>query len=212
MTTCINLIPADIVVTRQAHAKRRGWLAACILLAAAGVVASLAVRASLRDPRGLAGELDRERDRLARAGADVDSAKAALRAAQIRLNAVGGLADRPNWQVLLGIIAQSRLDTTVIDAISLKRAPAPPAPAAAASGAAPATPGVEEQSFLVMIKGRGERQRDITELALRLEQTELFASVRQERVQAVQVGERTLLEFEFTCALGPSAPKQKDGK
>ncbi|MCC6428350.1 MAG: hypothetical protein IT435_16205 [Phycisphaerales bacterium] len=199
MTVCINLIPADIVVLRRVNVRRKRWIAAGAAVAALGLVVSLGVRASLRDPRGLADELTRATARRDAAALDVDRARSDLMQANQRLIAVGGLADRPNWSILLAVIAKARLDSTVVDALTLKKAP----PTQPPPGSPPGSPPTDDGAFVVTIKGRAENQRDISTLARGFEKTELFDSVRQERVQSVKTGDRELLEFEFTCRIGP---------
>lgn len=205
MTVTINLLPARVLFARRVLVRRRRWVTACLVAAVGGVLASIAVRATLRDPRGLAVELERVRERLAQATVDGDRARASLSAAQQRLSAVGGLADRPNWKTLLAVVAQARLDRTVIDGIELKKAPPPPAPAASPAGA----PIVDDGAFMVIIRGRAEGQRDLTALALAFERIGIFDAVRQDRVTPVRSQDRDLLEFEFSCRLSPRGEKQE---
>lgn len=208
MTVCINLIPPDILFTRRVHARRRRWITASFMLALIGVAASIIVRTSLRDPRGLAGELEYERERLGLLTSKVEAARASLRASQQKLAAVGGLADRPNWKILMSLLAQARSDATVIDAVALKKAPPAPPPATAPPGTAPQDDG----AFLAIVRGRGDNQLDITTFALSLEKTRLFESVRQDSVKAVRVGERDLLEFQFICRIAPRPEAKEGGK
>ncbi len=203
-TVCINLLPSDIILSRRAGVRKRRWIVACAALSLAGVVSSIAVRATLRDPRGLADEFARAGERREEAAQELDRARASLRNAQQRLDAVGGLADRPDWSILLKVIAGARTESTVVDAVGLKKAPPAPPPAGATS-----TVKSDDGAFDITIKGRGENQRDITALALRLEQTGLFDSVRQERVQASKSEAKDLLEFEFSCRLGPRPVNRK---
>lgn len=203
MSVAINLLPTRVLFARRVRARRQRWIAACAVMSAAGMLATIAVRASLRDPRALTVELDRARERLALATAEGDRVRASLGAAQQRLSAIGGLADRPNWKALLAVIARSRLDRTVIDAVELKKAPPAPAPASAPAGSPPADDG----AFIVTIRGRAEGQRDLTALALAFERIGIFDTVRQERLNPVRSRDRELLEFEFTCRLAPRGEK-----
>lgn len=203
MSVCINLMPVEILVTRRVAVRRRRWIAASIALACAGVVASMVVRATLRDPRGLSEELDIQNARLQRAAVDLDAARAALQSADQRLLAVGGLSDRPNWQTLLGLISQSRTERIAIDIVALKKA-APVAQPAVGTPGASKTP-ADDGSFVIAIRGRAEAQLEVTAFALGLEQLGLFDAVRQERLQEVVLGKKPLLEFDLMCTLAPAA-------
>jgi hypothetical protein len=203
MSVCINLLPAEILITRRVAIRRRRWIAASIVLACAGVVASMVVRATLRDPRGLSEELDIQNARLQRAAVDLDAARAALQSADQRLLAVGGLSDRPNWQTLLGLIAQSRTERIAIDIVALRKAAPVAAPAVGTPGASKSP--VDDGSFVIAIRGRAEAQLDVTSFALGLERLGLFEAVRQDRLQEVTLGKKALLEFDLVCTLAPSA-------
>jgi hypothetical protein len=202
MSVCINLMPVEILVTRRVAVRRRRWIAASIALACAGVVASMVVRATLRDPRGLSEELDIQNARLQRAAVDLDAARATLQSADQRLLAVGGLSDRPNWQTLLGLIAQSRTEKVAIDVVALKKAAPVAAPAVGTPGASKSP--VDDGSFVIAIRGRAEAQLDVTSFALGLEQLGLFDAVRQDRLQEVTLGKKPLLEFDLVCTLAPA--------
>lgn len=203
MSMCINLMPAEILLTRRVAARRRRWIAASITLACVGLAASLIVRATLRDPRGLTQELEVQNTRLARAAAELDAARAALQAADQRLLAVGGLSDRPDWQTLLALIARAKSTNISIDIVALKRALPVAAPAVGTPGASKSP--AEENSFIIAIRGRAEAQLDVTSFALGLEKLALFDAVRQDRLQEVNFMGRTLLEFDLVCTLSPSA-------
>lgn len=198
MTVCINLIPSDILQARRVAGRRRRWAAACVMLAVVGAAASLVVRTSLRDPRGLASELELAREHLSQVTAKVDQSRAALRLSLQRLAAVGGLADRPNWRVLLSLLAQARSKEIVIDGVALKKS-LPQAP----QGAPPGTPPQDDGGFVVTVHGRGSNQLEIAGYAIRLEESKLFDSVRQERVQGVKLSDRDLLEFVLECRIAP---------
>ncbi|GMV27077.1 MAG: hypothetical protein AMXMBFR58_31080 [Phycisphaerae bacterium] len=225
MSVCINLIPLDLVIARRISHRRRMWVIACVVAAAAGGIATAVVRTSLRDPIGLVDELEKARNKADQAAVTLDDARASLREAQQKLQAVGGLADRPDWSILLKLIARCRtgapqgievsatpawgpltlaiargeMETTVIDSVSVKKAPLAAPPPGSPAG----TPGVDTGVFFVSVRGRGDNQRNITALALRLENSGVFTSVRQGRVQQTRYEDRELLEFEFTCELGP---------
>jgi len=210
----INLIPAPRLDARRRRSRRNRCVLGCMAYAVAAMAAAVAAH-------GVWGDADAHvTDRLAEAAADVDqtgkaiaAVRADLDAAHATLRASRSIAEQPDWSAVMALLAAKAGPDVALRACNVRpRDPDPqrtggltPDPKEAKKpGARPANARPEpppEPVMALTVAGLGKTQYAVSQFALRLEATGLFARVSliETNREAFERGEA--IAFRVECSM-----------
>ena len=195
--THVNLIPIRYRLKRKALAYRRVWIISGIAYLVCLVVVFVFWRALWsnddRDGSNTIGLLrsdidnnDKMIDKAARQIADLNVATAEL----------SQISDRPDWGLLLGVIANGCGDQLVLSRCTLSM-PAKPAQNVVQTGRAPAA----AAAMTIDLQGYGANPKTVTDFALKLEMTGLFENVNIGKTTRELFGTQSATAFTMQCPL-----------
>lgn len=178
----VNLIPAPRHAARRAARHQRWWMvggAGYFAVLALVWLGSFAVTYSHEDP-----ELDAEhfQHQISQSTADRQRLRTQIDHHQAILNANHEVKNRPDWSILLAMIARLRGDDAFLRAVSL------------------ASPDGDGQ-YNVRLTGYARSQTAVSALALRLERSGLFQSVSVVSSRREPYANHVAIAFEMRCAL-----------
>lgn len=186
----INLIPAPHRAALAGRRRLRAWTAASVIWAACLGLAALATaglaRTGLPEARAAVAEQATVHDRL-----EQELARWRTRAADEarQLSASRAVGEHPDWAAFLNLLAQLTGPSIAIESCVIRRV----APDAVAAPTVPAAPPDARpqparrpapiERFAIKLDGLAPSPSAVTGLALRLEQTALFTSVKLVQTQ-----------------------------
>ncbi|MFZ4572861.1 MAG: PilN domain-containing protein [Phycisphaerales bacterium] len=185
---CINLIPR---ARREETERRRRvltWAASLGVYALALAVAGSAARTFAVPAERERNELDRVREALRLKDAQLREANSACAKVESRLAAPRQISARPDWSVVLRLVAERRGELLVLDSIAVSQS------------------GSDGSAARVEIAGSGATQRAASEFISALEQLGLFSSVKQVESRTRIIEGRQVVGFQLVCTLGPASP------
>jgi hypothetical protein len=189
VTLSINLIPRERRLLMRLRARRRLWIIAGTGYALfAGVAAGVAALGGTQADRSLDGDL--EKARAERRTAQEIGGRLAGEIAQLdrTVDAHCAIVERPDWSILLTLLAQSCGDEIVLSRCS-----------------ADARPQADESERLapivVELDGFGRDQESVTRFVLRMEELPVFAKVKLRETRREPFGSGHATAFRLRCEI-----------
>ncbi len=199
MSTIVNLIPADRRLTRRRHRRLARWttVGAVYGLLLAVVYGVALVR------WGNAGEetyrrLDAVRSAQATSQQTMGQLRSRMAEARRLLHADRAITQRPDWSVALILLAETLDDELVLQGCRLD----PPAVGASDGNADPAQ---RRGPQTLQLRGMAAAPLAVSRLALRLEETGLFARVAVVETRRSSFGQRKIVTFSIECVIEDGA-------
>jgi len=193
--TGVNLIPASRMRATMFKQRRRLWVRSGLAYAAVLLCTFVVCHGQLaRGDEGLEPAVAQVAARINQGYTALQTGREQLKHAlqTLRINRV--LTDRPDWSVLLRLLARNLQDELVLSRIELQ----PIRGAMSLDGSTPAAAG--PSGFTLTVTGHGRSQSCISALALRLEQMGLFAKVAVE-TKRVPFLSGQAVSFVLTCSI-----------
>lgn len=213
----LNLLPPHRVRALRARARVRAWLLACVGYALALGCVWMWVHVSAPSPASGADRLIEIEANLAAVERDLRDLQRSSTEVVERLATSNAVEGHPDWSLLLELIARSKREEVAIERITLTtRGGAVTRPTDRAI--------LRRGPWTLTLAGLGASQRAVSDFALRLEDSGVFASVAIVEIRARGVsgtgtggsvgagaaaGDRpALVEFSLTCALIDGVPTE----
>jgi hypothetical protein len=197
----LNLIPEH---RKQAASRRwrwRAWLVAwCAGAVLTGGAWAMAHAVWGRDNGPLDAEVRRLAGQIGSATAQRQALEGDLAALEAELAAARAIADQPDWSRLLAFLSDQAQDQVVLSALRLD----PVEPGARGQGQGPSLnqPG----RYRLDLRGFAKTAADVSQLALRLQETGLFEEVKALRAMREPFLAGHAVNFQIQCIIGESSP------
>jgi hypothetical protein len=225
----VNLIPASRQRQQRVFRRRQLWSVIVVVYTAVVVGATtIFLPRTSDDEREVIRELSTLRDRAAGLDERIRKDSDQLARARQQVSGANAVGEQPDWSVLVGMLARERQSNVTLTSLELSTVqvpvrppagarseldlPAPGAKPAAAGGAAPPKPkpAPMRESYTLRVEGLAGDPDEAYHFAARLEQSELFKSVRVIETRPSALGVRKLSSFRLACELtGEAMPKAK---
>lgn len=202
----VNLIPVYRRQARRTRLRTRRWAMGCAAYALLLLVGWITIR-SISGGAGhaVASELGEVQAAIDQTNQAIAQMQPRLAQSKTTLAASRSVGSQPDWSVLMGLVAQLLGDDTVLVSCRIEpvRHAVVTAPAGSAAGAAAAQV-APPQRYLLRISGLGQTHAAVAGFVLRLEQTQLFDTVKliDTRKEPFRSGEA--IGFHIECALSGS--------
>jgi hypothetical protein len=199
MTAAVNLIPAARLRARSCRRRLCAWgwaLTGCVLLL--GIVCGLVRSIYGADDGAVAASLTSTRDANRKTGAATVAATRRLSQAESTRRTVESLTDRPDWSLLLNLLAQAMDDNLVLREVRLQpmeRSSGGAAPTATEARLAPV------ERYRMELRGLGRTQEAVSRFVGRLEHTDVLGEVKVLRRGREPFLAGTAVSFELECVL-----------
>ena len=177
----VNLIPAPRRDARRLRRHVHWCIAGCGTLAAAIIVAAVGCRLIWGgEEPGLDRQVTIAEQEVRSADSAFTSARRELAEANAAAAANKKIAGQPDWSLLLALVADQAGSEVVLRSLAIgpRAAESPEGKSATTPGKTAATPVAAPRSLVLTASGLGKSQPAVTQFALRLEKTGLFARVR----------------------------------
>ena len=185
----VNLVPAGRLTAQRRNRRVARWTTACLSYAALLVAVQLFAFAHWGDAgRDTYARLDDVRAGMANLQQQMGQQRIRMAMARRVLHADRMITQRPDWSIMLALLAESLGDEVLLRASSLD------APEAGAHG--PADVGDRRTLHL---RGLATTPSAVSQLALRLESTGLFAGVKVLSTQRDSYGGQKMVSFSIAC-------------
>ena len=189
----VNLLPAKRKLARQCRRYRLRWTAGLAVYATVMAGVWLVSHQLGTGPEAaLADEVYTVRRQIADAEQNLAQVTPRLAQAKQTLAANRSVALRPNWSLLLDLLADLLDDQTMLRGVELRPL---------ASGSTAATHD-DTTAYRLRIRGVAESQTAVMAYVLRLEATGLFDHVKPVGTQPEPFRDQRLIGFEIECHLG----------
>ena len=205
----VNLIPVSRRNARRRRQRVHLWSSGCGTYASALVVLCIFLYIHGPPPKSAqAKALVEADDRVHQLGAAIDRERKGLAQVQALLEASKAVSDRPNWSTLLGLIAKTLDQDTVLDHCQLDPlAPAAtavstPSPVMVRALAAPSEPAVVvPHQFQLDLGGMGRSEGAGMAFVLRLQEMGLFEQVNFVNTSRASNLAGEAITFQVRCTL-----------
>jgi hypothetical protein len=207
---CVNLIPAP----RRAAQRRRRKLRRCGILCAAYVGLLAAVQVFCYGAWGaraapIASQMRQTSQRIRRVGDEIRQLKTNIRQDQLKLAANQAVGDQPDWSLLLYKVASVVDEKIVLRRFYLRPALVPDAKGRTVqpdvTRMSPEHASGQTGGYDLELSGWAADQADVWNLAMQLERTGLFASVKVASSGKEVYMNRPATGFTLICRLGGGA-------
>jgi len=198
MTPSVCFIPPRRRQARRVRARVHGWAAACATLAAALAAAlGILIAQGRVHEGGVAADLARARAKLEIETQQTKAVEAGIARDERELARIRAIGRHPDWSVLLRTLASERGEHVVLERVTLRE-----------GGSQAPGPGQTEASgasdvFTIQLAGQARTQEHATRFTRRLEDLQIFDSVRIIETRLVDVQGREYAAFQVECAVGP---------
>lgn len=205
----LNLLPPERVRTLHLRVRIRAWMLACVGYALVLGGVWLWMHASAPSPASGADRIAEVETSLAALERDLRDLQRSSSDAADRLATANAVEGHPDWSLLLDLLARSRRDEIAIERITLT-------PRGGAGSRPPDRGALRRGPWSLTLAGLGVSQRAVSDFALRLEDSGIFASVAIVEIRARggapvagATAERpALVEFSLACTLTDGAPTE----
>jgi Tfp pilus assembly protein PilN len=198
----VNLIPAGRQLTRRYRQRAKRWVLGCAAYAALLLVVGAAVRSiSGGASSAIATELEQVRAAIEQTNHSMSQLQPRLARSRTTLAASRSVGTQPDWSVLMGLVAQLLGDDTVLVSCTIE----PVEQSRAATVDPSARP---PDRYLLRISGLGQDHTAVSAFVLRLEQTQLFQSVKLIDTRKEPFRKTQAVGFHIECALSGSSGEQ----
>ena len=201
----VNLIPASRLNARRRRRRVRLWAAGGAAYAASllGVFLTYGHLGG-GDRRAQADELDKTRARIQESRQAARAIQRDLAGAESVLQAARAVSDRPDWSIVLALLAKRLGEEVMLRQVLLKPGRiGPPSPAAAA------TPAGSHSPYLLKLAGYGRSQEAVSRFVLDIERTGAFDQVTLIKTSREPFLAIDAVGFQVECALGGKAGDAK---
>lgn len=206
----VNLLPAWRRQARRQQRHLRRWLLACSLYASALTLTWLGAHwVWTGDERALAQTQSQLEADLKQVDESLAQLRPRLAQVQATLAASRSVGGKPDWSILLNLLAQWLGEDMMLTACQLEpldagspampAAPVPLTGSPAASAASASAPG----RYRLRLEGLGRTQQAVSAYVLGLEQTGLFERVQLVSTRKEPFGSGQAVGFELECQLRP---------
>ncbi len=203
-----NFIPAYRLDRRQRRRRLLGWSGGGLAYGAALAAAYLLSQAAWGEGHAAKeSELGKTEACISERSQAIKAAERQLAAAELTLKANRAVGDRPDWSLLLALLAGSLDDKVVLSQCELRpisrgrEATAKPGPAVEPAG--------QEGLFLLRLAGLGWTQAAVSDFVLRLERLGLFEQVKLIRTSRRRFLSNSAVSFELECPLEAGARRSR---
>ncbi|KPK46280.1 MAG: hypothetical protein AMK72_09960 [Planctomycetes bacterium SM23_25] len=200
-----SLIPAYRIMARKRRARVRLWVVVCAVqsLALAGGAALCHALLGGED-LGLAAELQETTNRIRSSRADIGPARVRLRRSEARLLATQGVANEPDWSILLASIAAKPGEGIVLQQCELQLCKRHADSARQPGERRPhgmEIPASDGRGYLFTLRGHARSHRAASEFVMKLEKAAVFDQVRLVRNTREPFLSGSAIAFEVACAI-----------
>jgi hypothetical protein len=202
--TRFNLMPPARMhrVMRRRRSYQWAGTVALALFGAVGAVIASSTQVRSSPWSRLDADIARARSLADAARAEARESELAYAQAQRRIEAARAVGEHPDWSLLLRLLAVLRGDSAVIESITIAPADTADRTSAAGSAAVPArTPA--PWAYSVRMSGIAPSAWAVTQFALRLEDSRVFARVQQGDIQPRTVRGTDVRWFRIEASLAP---------
>lgn len=194
----VNLIPAHRLDAQKRLRRQRAWLVGCAIYGTALAGACGLGRAAWCGDNGaLAAELTKTTLQAGELQHALTVLQPKLAIAEKKLGTIRLVANKPDWSLLLTLLAATVGDEVMLRSCQL--APLePPAPDPAKPASASAPP---HERYKLDLDGLGRSQVSVSQFVLRLQQTELFEEIKLLKTNREPLGDGQAIAFQVHATL-----------
>ncbi|HRQ71980.1 MAG TPA: PilN domain-containing protein, partial [Phycisphaerales bacterium] len=184
----VNLIPASRLLARRRASRIRSWIAVCSVYALAVVAGCLGVRIALQqDDTQTHTVILSASQQMEASQASITRLKAELADVRRRAEAARQITNRPDWSILLALLARDRGDQLALTNCHLEA--------------------LEEGGYRLALGGLSRSPEHITDFTLALERSRVFDRVRLVETIRRATPRGEAVAFTLDCQLGSPAGK-----
>lgn len=195
MNAIVNLIPAKRRLARRRHRRVARWITACAVYGGLLAVLYGVVMARWGDAGDETyGRLDEVRSAYQQSQLTMGLLRARLTEARRQMYADQLITQRPDWSVVLILLAETLDDDLVLQACQLD------APRVSENVTFPG-PGSQQGRQLLHLSGMATAPLAVSQLALRLEATGLFSRVAVVETRRGSFASRKVVTFSIECVI-----------
>jgi hypothetical protein len=205
----INLIPSAHLLARRRRRRMRVWSVICGAYGFTLLAVTLVMKAAWTfDDQAMSDQINRTSATIQAAERSTAELRSQLAESMKQLEASRAVSVQPDWSVLLAMLSQVRGESIVLNRVSVQPLDPPPqaaAPVKAAAGkpaaAASMSAAPRRLDYRLDILGQGLTQNDVSQFALRLEETQLLSRVGLKESIRQAIGSTQGVSFRIECDL-----------
>jgi hypothetical protein len=213
----VNLIPARRIVARQRLRHVRRAIAACwswtiLIIGVCAAGQSVGPASFGGDSANLDSKLEKAARELEAGQQTLTTVREELSGLQATLRATRGIANQPDWSILLALLGKATGDDVMLrsldlqpgDSLSSGKNDKPAAPPVAVKGGSPAAS--RPPAFVLNLTGLAQTQPAVTQFVLRLERLGIFSRVTLLDTSREPFRDGEATSFRLECLIGGSSP------